>query len=117
MDSRVVDVAIGMVFTFAVVAALAAVLSELVARALGLRARYLLLGLRELLDDRTVTEVRLANTPTRSPGSPTGPRSPKPGGSGPPRPLSSPRTWPTGTSGPSRPAGTRHSPTWCAPGG
>ena len=63
MDSRVVDVAIGMVFTFAVVAALAAVLSELVARALGLRARYLLLGLRELFDDRTVAEVRLAHAP------------------------------------------------------
>ena len=63
MDSRVIDVAIGMVFTFAVVAALAAVLSELVARALGLRARYLLLGLRELFDDRTVAEVHLANTP------------------------------------------------------
>jgi hypothetical protein len=63
MDSRVVDVAIGLVFTFAVVAALGAVLSEVAARALGLRARYLLLGLRELLDDRTVTEVHLANAP------------------------------------------------------
>ena len=63
MDSRVVDVAIGLVFTFAVVAALGAVLSEVAARALGLRARYLLLGLRELLDDRTVTEVSLVKAP------------------------------------------------------
>ena len=63
MDSRLFDVGIGLVFTFAVVAAVGAVLSEVVARALGLRPRYLLLGLRELLDHPNVTEVRLAHAP------------------------------------------------------
>ena len=64
MDAPVLEVAIGMVFTFAVVAALSAVLSELIARFLGLRARFLLLGLRELLDGKDDVTVALAQAET-----------------------------------------------------
>lgn len=59
VDSRLIDVALGLVLVFAVVASLSAVTTEFIARFLGLRARFLLLGLRELLDGRGVTTVRL----------------------------------------------------------
>src|SRR5665213_1450512 len=49
-DSLVVDVAIGLVFTFAVLAALTSALTEAVSRCLGLRGDYLLQGFRALVD-------------------------------------------------------------------
>lgn len=64
MGSPVVQVALGMALTFAVVAALTSVATELVARFLGLRARFLLLGLRELLDTDEVATVELNRAQT-----------------------------------------------------
>src|SRR5215813_4394544 len=50
LGSGIIDVAIGLAFVFGVTAALSSVFTELIARFLGLRAAYLLRGLRELLD-------------------------------------------------------------------
>jgi hypothetical protein len=50
MDSLIVGVAIGLVFVFAVVAALTSALTEAVARFLGLRGDFLLRGIRALVD-------------------------------------------------------------------
>jgi len=50
--SGVIDLAIGIAFVFAATAAISSVITELIARFLGLRGAYLLLGLRELLDDK-----------------------------------------------------------------
>jgi hypothetical protein len=49
-DSLIVDVAIGLVFAFAVLAALTSALTEAVSRYLGLRGDYLLQGFRALVD-------------------------------------------------------------------
>ena len=49
-DSLIVDVAIGLVFTFATTAAVTSGLTEAVARFLGLRGDYLLRGIRSLVD-------------------------------------------------------------------
>jgi hypothetical protein len=57
LSSGIIDLAIGLVFIFGVTAALAAVITELIARFLGLRGAYLLLGLRELLDSSTTPVV------------------------------------------------------------
>ena len=48
--SAIIDLATGLIFVFAVTAALASVVTELIARLVGLRGAYLLYGLRELLD-------------------------------------------------------------------
>lgn len=50
LSSGIIDLAIGLAFVFGVTAALSSVLTELIARFLGLRGAYLLGGLRELLD-------------------------------------------------------------------
>jgi hypothetical protein len=50
LSSGIIDLAVGLVFVFGVTAALSSVFTELIARFLGLRAAYLLGGLRELLD-------------------------------------------------------------------
>jgi hypothetical protein len=50
LSSPVIDLAIGLTFVFAVTAALASLLTEFIARFLGLRGAYLLSGLRELVD-------------------------------------------------------------------
>ena len=51
----------GIVFVFGTTAALASVVTEMIARLLGLRGAYLLTGLRELLDDGgTVTDLSQA---------------------------------------------------------
>jgi len=50
LSSGIIDLAIGLAFVFGVTAALASVITELISRFLGLRAAYLLGGLRELLD-------------------------------------------------------------------
>jgi len=50
LSSGIIDVAIGLAFIFGVTAALASVITEMIARFLGLRGAYLLAGLRELVD-------------------------------------------------------------------
>jgi hypothetical protein len=50
-SSGLIDLAIGMVFVFGVTAALASVFTEAAARLVGLRGAYLLVGLRELVDN------------------------------------------------------------------
>src|SRR5262249_32238138 len=50
LGSGIIDVAIGLAFTFGVTAALSSVFTELISRFLGLRGAFLLSGLRELLD-------------------------------------------------------------------
>jgi hypothetical protein len=60
-SSGIVDLAIGLIFVFGVTAALASAVTEVVARFLGLRAAYLLTGLRELLDSgNVVTDLKTA---------------------------------------------------------
>ena len=49
-SSGIIDLAIGLTFVFAVAAALASFVTELIARFIGLRGAYLLSGLRELID-------------------------------------------------------------------
>lgn len=61
LSSGIIDLAIGIVFVFAVVAAISSVVTELIARFLGLRGAYLLLGLRELLDSND-TVINLGKT-------------------------------------------------------
>ncbi len=58
-SSRIVDLAIGLAFMFAVTAALASVLTELIARFLGLRGATLLQGMRDLVDADGATTTRL----------------------------------------------------------
>ena len=49
-SSRIIDVALGLALVFGVTAALSSMITELVTRFLGLRGKFLLGGLRELLD-------------------------------------------------------------------
>jgi hypothetical protein len=56
-SSQIVDLAIGLIFVLGITAAMAAVITELIARFLGLRGAYLLLGLRQLLDSITTPVV------------------------------------------------------------
>jgi hypothetical protein len=51
LSSPIIDLALGLTFVFGVTAALASLLTELIARFVGLRGAYLLSGLRELVDD------------------------------------------------------------------
>ena len=57
LNSGIIDLAIGMAFIFGATAGLASVITELIARFLGLRGAYLLLGLRELLDSKNTAVV------------------------------------------------------------
>src|SRR5690348_8914966 len=58
-SSGIIDLAVGLTFVFGVTAALSSVVTELIARFLGLRAAYLLIGLRELVDPGNVsTDLR-----------------------------------------------------------
>jgi hypothetical protein len=50
LSSPIIDLAIGLTFVFGVTAAFASLLTELIARLIGLRGAYLLSGLRELVD-------------------------------------------------------------------
>jgi hypothetical protein len=62
-SSGIIDLAIGLIFVFAVTAALSSAVTELVARLLGLRGTYLLTGLRELVDGGNVsTDLAQAQT-------------------------------------------------------
>jgi hypothetical protein len=50
LSSPIIDLAIGLTFVFGVTAALASLVTEMIARLMGLRGAYLLSGLRELVD-------------------------------------------------------------------
>src|SRR5690348_13677409 len=54
-SSGVIDLAIGLTFVFGATAALASVVTEMIARLIGLRGAYLLTGLRELVDGSGAT--------------------------------------------------------------
>ena len=60
LSSPIIDLAIGLTFVFGVTAAIASLVTELIARLIGLRGAYLLSGLRELVDGGG-TETNLAN--------------------------------------------------------
>ncbi len=53
--SGIIDLAIGLIFVFAVTVALSSAVTELVARLLGLRGAYPLTGPRELVDGGNVS--------------------------------------------------------------
>jgi hypothetical protein len=55
LSSAIIDLVIGLVFVFAVTAALSSAATELISRFLGLRSAYLLAGLRELVDSGKLT--------------------------------------------------------------
>ena len=59
MDSLVLQTVIGLVFVFAVFAALVTVVTETAARLIGLRGEYLLRGLRSLLDGQSEFRINL----------------------------------------------------------
>ena len=62
-SSGIIDLAIGLTFVFGVTAAASSVVTELIARFLGLRGAYLLTGLRELLDSgEASTDLAAAKT-------------------------------------------------------
>ena len=62
MDSLILQTAIGLVFIFATAAGLVSVITESVSRYIGLRAEYLLRGLRTLLDGGGTFELPLRET-------------------------------------------------------
>ncbi len=70
MDSLVLQTAIGLVFVFATFAALVSVLTELVARFIGLRGEYLLRGIRSLVDGDSHFELPFRDLLRRQPGQP-----------------------------------------------
>ena len=57
LSSGIIDLSVGIIFVFGVTAAISSVATELIARLLGLRGAYLLLGLRELLDSQDTPVV------------------------------------------------------------
>jgi hypothetical protein len=62
-SSGIIDLAIGLTFVFGVTAGLSSVVTELIARFLGLRGAYLLTGLRELVDGgEASTDLEKAET-------------------------------------------------------
>jgi hypothetical protein len=65
-SSGVIDLAIGLTFVFGVTAALASAVTELIARLTGLRAAYLLTGLRELVDAGAPTDLGQAKADYQS---------------------------------------------------
>jgi hypothetical protein len=96
-SSAIIDLATGLIFVFGVTAALASVVTELIARFVGLRGAYLLYGLRELLDDgETSTDlgkaekdytdlqdlIRVGMGPSAAPSGPGSPPEPLPSATG-----------------------------------
>jgi hypothetical protein len=72
MDSLVLQTAIGLVFVFATFAALASVLTEAVARFVGLRGEYVLRGIRSLVDGSAQFGLGFGDLMRRTPTEPTG---------------------------------------------
>lgn len=67
LSSGTIDLALGIVFVFGATAAISSVATELIARFLGLRGAYLLLGLRELVDSNsTPVDLRDASDDFRN---------------------------------------------------
>jgi hypothetical protein len=86
-SSGIIDLAIGLVFVFAVAAALSSFVTELITRLIGLRAAYLLSGLRELVDGGTAsTDLSQAKEDYKNVQDIIKGRIPPPAGSPPPEP-------------------------------
>lgn len=71
MDSLVLQTAIGLVFVFATFAALASVLTEAIARFIGLRGEYVLRGIRSLVDGSAQFGLGFGDLLRRRPTTPT----------------------------------------------
>ena len=71
MDSLVLQTALGLVFVFATFAALASVLTEAIARFVGLRGEYVLRGIRSLVDGSAHFSLGLGDLVRRTPTGPT----------------------------------------------
>jgi hypothetical protein len=71
MDSLVLQTAIGLVFVFATFAALASLLTEVIARFIGLRGEYVLRGIRSLVDGSAHFELGFGDFVRRRPTTPT----------------------------------------------
>ncbi|QNK80376.1 hypothetical protein [Nakamurella sp. PAMC28650] len=79
MDSLVVDTALGIIFIFGTFALLISVVTELIARFIGLRGEYLLRGIRSLVDEKNefklpvpvILRLRKPAVPGREPTSNT----------------------------------------------
>jgi hypothetical protein len=70
MDNLVLETVIGLVFIFAAFAVLVSLLTELVARFIGLRGEYLLRGVRTLVDGQGHFRLSLGDLFARKPGRP-----------------------------------------------
>ncbi|MFF1821632.1 hypothetical protein ACFVWG_30295 [Kribbella sp. NPDC058245] len=66
MDSLILQTVIGLVFAFAAFSALVSVLTEAVARYIGLRGEYLLRGIRSLVDGKSDFALRLPDLVRRT---------------------------------------------------
>lgn len=80
MDNLVLETVIGLVFIFATFAVLVSLVTELIARFIGLRGEYLLRGIRTMVDGRSQFRLslgdlfaRTAGTPQRKDGEPPDP--------------------------------------------
>jgi hypothetical protein len=73
MDSLVVQTAIGLVFVFASFAALVSVLTEAIARFIGLRGEYLLRGIRTLVESQSQFKLSFGDLFGRKPKDPAPP--------------------------------------------
>src|SRR5438034_9534500 len=78
VDSLVLQTAIGLVFVFAITAAAVSAVTEVVSRFLGLRAEYLLRGVRTLVDTNNNFTMRWRSVMPKWLGG--RPQSPKPDG-------------------------------------
>src|SRR5215468_10465586 len=70
MDNLVLDTVIGLVFIFAIFAVLISLLTEMIARFIGLRGEYLLRGIRTMVDGQSHFRLSLMDLFTRTPGAP-----------------------------------------------
>src|SRR5438067_6541137 len=70
MDDLVLETVIGLVFIFATFAVLVSLVTELIARFIGLRGEYLLRGIRTMVDGQSHFRLSLGDLFARNPGTP-----------------------------------------------
>jgi hypothetical protein len=70
MDNLVLETVIGLVFVFGTFAVLVSLLTELIARFIGLRGEYLLRGIRTMVDGRSHFKLSFGDLFARTPGEP-----------------------------------------------
>jgi hypothetical protein len=70
MDNLVLETVIGLVFVFGTFAVLVSLLTELIARFIGLRGEYLLRGIRTMVDGRSHFKLSMGDLFARTPGTP-----------------------------------------------